>query len=354
MSEQTEKSQNTFTLYAVKLYRTKNDENKFVAIKNQLSKKELENDYYDVTTPNEDQYETFTGSKFFDKEELESAGIDFQKQGQKYNMKFEIGEVGEDLEEPKAKLLSADEVESWTDSISVSMSDVRYSKTSNKPFVVLYHSITEDKFENAGNKDEFVETMENLGLHSELVAYKGWINFNAFVWLFDSEVEKMKNYKQRKRQWTLNFERINKGTTTIKRIYGETFPQDLLLEATVKEISEDKKTVVLEKLTSWKELQDNKSLNLMHFAFEKEYLQDIPENEPNMILKYRVLLVEPTEVEAEDVVEIYLNDSNVQKLKNPKITLNSLELNNPFEEEEENIEEKESEKEIEEDEIPFG
>lgn len=358
MSENEKTSENNegvekFTLWAVKLFQTQKDEDKFVAIKNKLSQKELENDYYDIVNENEDStYETFSGLKYLSREEIEAVGITFEKQGQRYNMYFELEEKeGED--EPKATLVKADNVTTWTDSVQLSMSDVRYSKNAKKPFVVLYYSVKEDTFDKAPNKDVFIQGMNDIGLDSDLVAYKGWINFNAFVWLFDNEVEKMKSYKNRKQQWTLSYEQINDGKKTIKRIFGETFETDLLLEAKVVSVSEDKKSVVLEKVTSWNALKDQNLLSLLHFATETEYLDGVEQGGDNMKLTFNVDIVEPTTVVEEDIVEIYLNDSNVKKMKSVKITLPELEITNPFGEEE-NTGGEEMEMELDEDDIPFG
>jgi hypothetical protein len=349
----------TFTLWGVKLFQTKNDENNFVAIKNKMSQKELENDYYDSVNEDENAVkESFTGLKFLTKEDLDAVGIVHERQGQKYNLKFEVEEV--EGEEPKAKLVKADKVKTWTDSIHLSLSDIRRTKETNKPFVVLYYSVKEDTFENAPNKETFIQGMNDIGLNSDLVPYKGWINFNAFVWLFENEVEKLKSYKKRKRQWTLSYEQINDEEIKIKRIFGETFDKDLLLEGIVKEISDDNKKVIIEKITNWNTLSDNKALNLLHFTTETEYLEDV-EDGNNMKLTFEINVNQPTSVEVGDEVEIYLNDSNVKKIKTTKITLNELETPNVFnepevDEEEENKREerKVPEIDLDDDDIPFG
>jgi hypothetical protein len=361
MSDKTQNSE-TFTLWGVKLFQTKNDENNFVAIKNKLSQKELENDYYDSVNENEDATtETFTGLKFLSKDDLDNVGITYEKAGQKYNLYFEIEE--EESEENKTKLIKADTVKTWTDSINLGMSDIRYSKKSKNPFVVLYYSVKENTFDNAPNKDTFIQGMNDIGLETDLVAYNGWINFNAFVWLFENEVEKLKGYKKRKRQWTLSYEQLNDGKKTIKRIYGETFDKDLLLEGKVVSIGKDKKSVVIEKLTNWSALYDSKSLNLLHFASETIYLEDVEKDENNMKLLFNIDIAEETSVEIGDEVDIYLNDQNVKKIKTPKITLSELEINNPFKDEEIEDGEEESSKntnenipeiDIDEDDIPFG
>jgi len=355
MENENQENIEKMTLWGVKLFQTKENADNFIAIKNKMSQKELEGDYYDVVNPNtETANETYTGLKYLNKSDLDKVGIEFEGQGRMYNLYFEREVPTEETEESdkKYELVKADSVKTWNDSVKLRMSDVLKTKN-GYPFIVLSHSVKESVFENAPNKEDFIEGMKEIGLESDLTPYNGWIQFSAFVWLFETEVEKIKSYKNRNVQWTLKYEKINDEPNKIKRVFGPTFEKDMLLEGVVKEVSEDKKTVIVEKLANWSELYEQGILALQHFASNIEYL-DVEKGEKNMRMEFEIHLIHETEVSEGDEVEIFLNNNNVKKLKKAKITLQELEINQPFAETETEERRKDiPEIDVDEDEIPF-
>jgi hypothetical protein len=318
-----------YKLYKLALYKTKNG---LMGVQNYVSDVSLSERHYDeevdtgrTTRANKPIY---SGKIFFETEDLPSDFVDNPERN--FNVRYFYDLVIEEDDKAKKSIKECTLVRETTDIIFGQVSAVRRTKPKDgndttRPYVFFSYSIDTSVLDSASNKDEFIAFMAGRGLRLGDSTYQDKYQFSGFYTLFENQIPMFSPLAYKYQHYLITIQEKN-GNFYINNINpsGVFSENPVLLRGNVTAIIEngDKKVVTVEKSASYDELRDENATLLPYMAKAVEVLEEGVKK-----MTFDVITKNNT-VSVGDEVSIELNEDNFTKIQNPKITIDTLSIDN--------------------------